>query len=141
MAWDSSEELTVKKVLSSTPAFVILFVLFMVPTYVLPWLGSNSSLSNAASVANGTGVNPLFYVHAAALAILIALTWIRGSSIGKSWLVVLPVVATIFDMMPVLNLIPFVPTILYIITLILGAIGDRATAQAVDSPDAPEVAR
>lgn len=101
---------------ASASNYVILYLLFMVPTYLLSWVGSNSSLILLATL----GTNPFFWMHLIALVFLCLLAHSRGHRIGKPWLVWLPVLALIFDLAPVLNLIPFVPTALHLLAIVLG---------------------
>ncbi len=112
-----------KNLLSKPAIFVILYIVFMIPTYLLPYMGSNSSLLNASGVANGVGMNPLFWLHLLALVVLIALTWFRGGIIGKAWLVIFPFLALVFDLTPGLSSIPLVPTVMHLLAIILGVIG------------------
>lgn len=115
--------------------FFILYLLLMFPTYVLPWLGSTSSVLNAAGVASGVGMNPLWFVHLFSLLCLVGLGWLRGIAASKAWLVVFPTLALVFDLFPFLNWIPFVPTVMHILALVFGVIetnssGAPTTAQS-----------
>lgn len=101
--------------------FVIMYIVTMVPTYLLPYVGSNSSVINGLGVAMGIGFNPAFWFHAGALAILVLITWLRGQLIRKSWLISLPIAASLFDMLPGLSMIPMVPTILHVVAIVSGA--------------------
>lgn len=103
--------------------FFFAYALLMVPTYVLPYFGSNSALLNSVGVAAGVGALPQFWLHLICLYLLIAISWVRGGAIGKNWLPVLPGIAAMFDLMPGLNWIPLVPTALHVATLILGVKG------------------
>ena len=100
--------------------FALLYIVLMLPTYVLPYLGSNSGALNAAGAASGAGLNPLFWVHLIAFALLIAITWSRGAKIDRAWLVIFPVLAAIFDLIPGLNWIPMIPTVMHLLAIILG---------------------
>ena len=111
------------KILGNVAVFIIVYLLFMMPTYVLPYLGSNSSVLNTAGAASGAGLNPALFVHVVALVILIAITYFRGKLIGKNWLIAFPILASAFDLLPVLSLIPFVPTLMHLLAIIFGVIG------------------
>jgi hypothetical protein len=56
--------------LGNAVVFVILYILFMLPTYFLPYLGSNSFVLSAAGVAAGAGINPAFWPHLGSLIVL-----------------------------------------------------------------------
>lgn len=116
-----------KKALANPMVFVVVYVIFMLATYVLPWGGSNSAfIQSTASATNAPQTGHfqfLFWLHAASLGVLCLITWIRGSFVGKSWLVIFPVIAGLFDLMPGLSLIPFIPTVMHICALIMGARG------------------
>ena len=106
---------------TSLPAFLIVYIVAMVPTYLLPYLGSNSAVLNAAAAAAGLAGTLPFWMHLGFLWILISCAMFRGVAIERNWLPALPVIAAAFDMLPGLNLVPFVPTGLHVATLILGA--------------------
>ena len=118
------------KFLANAPAFVILYILFMLPTYYLPYVGSNSSVLNAAGVSAGVGLNPAFWVHLGSLLALVAIAWFRGKYVGKGWLVIFPILAAIFDLMPGLSLIPLIPTLMHLLAIILGVVGAKAIVPA-----------
>jgi hypothetical protein len=105
--------------LGKTAPFAVLYVLFMLPTYLLPFLGSNWT----AMYATGAGAGkfpPATLLHAAALLILITLAFARGRVIGKTWLVMFPILAAVFDLMPGLSSVPLVVSALHILVIILG---------------------
>jgi hypothetical protein len=118
------------KFLANAPVFVILYILFMLPTYYFPYLGSNSSALNAMGAAAGAGLNPAFYWHLIALLLLIGITWARGAYMGKKWLVIFPILAAVFDLVPGLSMIPLVPTVMHLLAIILGVIGASSVGVA-----------
>lgn len=101
-------------VLLNPAVFVVAYAIFLIPTYILPYIGSNSSVINTATAASGLGLNPAFYAHLTALAILVLI----------SWLAALPRAAAMFDLLPGLSLVPMVPTILHVVAIILGVKDD-----------------
>jgi hypothetical protein len=108
--------------LGEPATFLVSYILVMLPTYVLPWLGSTSLLLRAAAEASGQH-NPfpwLFLAHALAWGALCALAYVRGRRIGHDWLPVFPVIGGVFDLVPGLNWIPLIPTILNICCMVLG---------------------
>lgn len=104
--------------------FVIAYILLMLPTYALAFLGSNSVVVGAIA----GGMTPMFLLHIALLTILVVVTWFRGSFIDKKWLVIFPIMATVFDMVPGLNLIPLIPTFMHLLAIILGVALTKTTA-------------
>jgi hypothetical protein len=106
------------EVMGSTPVFVVLYLLFMLPTYILPWVGSNATLLPPL-LGEGSGM-PYFWLHLLALVALVAIAWFRGLAKGKPWLILFPVGAAVFDLTPGLTWILFVPTILHSMTLVFG---------------------
>lgn len=121
---------TIKKALGNAPVFVIAYIIFMVPTYVLPYMGSNSSVVGALGAVAGAGINPAFWPHIGSMLILCFLCWVRGAYVGKAWLVIFPVLAIAFDFMPGLSAIPFVPTVMHLLAIIMGVVGAKAVASA-----------
>ena len=100
--------------------FFLAYVLFMIPTYVLPYFGSNSILANGLSSTLGLGLLPQFWLHALALYSLIVICWIRGTRIETPWLAVFPALAALFDLVPTLNWIPLIPTACHVAALVIG---------------------
>jgi hypothetical protein len=115
-----------QKILGNTVVFAILYIVLMIPTYLLPYMGSNSSILNATSA----GMNPFFWLHLSILIILAVVTWFRGSNIDKKWLLIFPILALVFDLVPGLSSIPLVPTVMHLLAIILGVVG---TKQAIAS--------
>ena len=125
-----------KKFLNTTGGFVVIYLCLMIPTYILPYFGSNSVIANGAGavvdVATG-GKSSIFthfpfILHLAFLLGLCYVSFIRGGIISKKWLVVFPIVAVIFDLTPGLSAIPFIASILHILAIVLGVVGiNKAT--------------
>lgn len=104
--------------MASGSSYLWLYILVMVPTYVLPYFGSNSVVIGAVT---GGATLPAFLVHLACLIALCVFARMRGQIIGKGWLVALPVVAAVFDLVPLLNWIPLVPTAFHVAAIVIGA--------------------
>ncbi len=99
-------------------AFALLYAFFMVPTYVLPYFGSNSLVMNAL-----TGMaNVAFFIHLFALLILMGIAFLRGWRIQRRWLVVFPFLAMLFDLVPGLSIVPMVPTAMHALAILFGVI-------------------
>jgi len=111
-----------KQTMANRYSFVGLYLALMVPTYVLPYFGSNSLLVNI--IAAGAGVTLLLLLHIACLGALCVLARYRGMHISKTWIVTFPVIAAVFDIVPGLSLIPLVPTVMHVCALIIGASGE-----------------
>lgn len=120
----------VMRIVGSTVGFALLYVALMVPTYVLPYLGSNSALAGAFGAVVGKGVMPQTWAHLWFLASLILIAWMRGASTDKGFLPAISFCAALFDMTPVLNVIPLVPTVLHVVTLAIGVSGKAADRDA-----------
>ncbi len=108
--------------------YVLIYLVFMVPTYLIRYLGA---LAIFADTDRGDfiadSINTMLLI---CLIALIVIALIRGLAIGKSWLVVFPVIALVFDF--VLVFVPLVPTVMHILALVLGSITDnsRKTSRA-----------
>ena len=100
--------------------FAVLYILLMLPTYYLPYTGSNSAILGGLGQATEAGIHPYFWLHLLALIALIIITWLRGSQVDKKWLVIFPILATLFDLAPALNFIPLIPTVMHLFAIILG---------------------
>lgn len=115
-----------QRLMKSTPVFLALYLLFMIPTYILPYFGSNSSLGTliGGAVAGWGGMfPPQWWIHMFVLGTLSVIAWARGSVlVGKGYLPIVALLAAIFDMAPVLRAIPLVPTALHVFVLVQGII-------------------
>lgn len=107
-------------VLKNPIAYVSSYIGLMILTYILPYLGSNSSIVNSASAATTGRMNPMFWLHLLILVGLCVLAWYRGGYIDKKYLIIFPLLALVFDLVPGLSLIPLVPTVMHLLAIILG---------------------
>lgn len=113
---------------TNTILFVCTYLVLMIPTYVLPYFGSNSALINGVGSLIGRGMTPQWWMHAWSLVMLMVVASVRGKLINKRFLLVFPLVAAAFDMVPGLNWVPMVPTVMHLVAIILGAMGVVAVA-------------
>jgi hypothetical protein len=116
------------KIIANAPTYVVLYLLFMIPTYLLPYVGSNSAALNAYGKSAGIGFNPAFWWHLVLLLVLCVLAWARGTYVAKTWLIVFPIIASVFDLVAGLNLVPFVPTIMHLCAIIVGVSSQETAA-------------
>lgn len=115
----------------SGPLFAGLYLVGMLPTYLLPYLGSNASLLRGTASAMGvpnTMASWPFVVHVGLLLGLVGLTLARTRPVGKGWVTVFPVLALVFDLTPGLSLIPLAPTAFHVAAIILGVRGAGSAA-------------
>ena len=117
---------SIKQAMGNVGIFVIAYVIFMAPTYLLPYLGSNSSVAQGMAMAAGQSALKIpFILHLLSLLVLCVLAKFRGDAVGKTWLVALPVLALLFDLVPFLSAIPMIPTVMHTVALIVGVIGSK----------------
>ena len=116
------------KFLGNGVLFVLTYIVFMIPTYILPYFGSNSAALNTLGVAADAGINPMTWIHVGAMLVLVTITWFRGSLVDKRWLIIFPVLAMAFDFVPGLSIIPLVPTVMHLLAIIMGVAARPATA-------------
>lgn len=96
----------VQRAIVNGPMYVVLYIFFMIPTYILPYIGSNSVAANAIFAAadqaagGGNGFNVGFLAHLICLSILCLLAWLRGGLVGKQWIIIFPILASLFDLIP-----------------------------------------
>jgi hypothetical protein len=107
----------------STVVFVGSYLLCMLPTYYLPYLGSNSTLVQGMSAAVNGRTMGSFWIHLAFSAALIGIAFCRAPHINKQWLPSIPVMAAFFDLTPGLSSIPLVPTGIHVMAVVFGASG------------------
>lgn len=112
--------------------FIVAYLALMLPTYILPYFGSNSLIINLMGAALTQGMTPQWWAHLWFLAMLAVVAHVRGKWVGKPYLLALPGVALVFDLTPVLSAIPLVPTLLHVLTLVLGTIATVVYKNDVD---------
>lgn len=122
------------KATKSPALYVLIYLPIMALTYVLPYFGSNSLMAavlvdSAKHIPKEAGFTitasqpslaPYTILHILCLSLLVGLAFYRGKFIQRNWLWVVALMAALFDMMPVLSLIPFVPTLFHLATLGFG---------------------
>lgn len=121
----------IKKALGNAPMFVIIYIVFMLPTYFLPYLGSNSAVLHGADAAMGTkALNAAFWLHFGSMLVLCGIAWIRGAHVSRKWLVIFPILAVVFDFVPGLSVIPMIPTFMHLAAIISGIVGAKVVQTA-----------
>ncbi len=88
-------------VTEGSPFFLVLFLIPCALTYI-----------------PGLGFIPGAYIILYAL--MIVACYFRGRAINKIWLILFPVLAALFDIVPLLNFIPLVPTLMNIAAIVTG---------------------
>ena len=139
IGWQPRQVNEMNAIFKGAAGFVIGYLFFMLPTYVLPYFGSNSAIVGAIGDAVGRGFTPQFWLHAWCLIMMVMVNSIRGKNIGKGWLLVLPVLAGFFSV-PGLNLILLVSNVMHLLALVLGAIGSAAVVGDTETPS-PQIGR
>lgn len=110
------QERNMSELMRSGPVFLIIYLGPLLLTYLLPYLGSNSTLINLLTL----GFNPAFWLHFLACAALVVIAYLRGVAIEKEGLAVLPLLAFVFDLAPILNWIPLVPSVFHLAAIVVG---------------------
>ena len=111
-----------KELLGNPVVFALVYFVLMLSTYALPYFRSTfavaSVLAGSQSMFNGAAF--LLGLQVAALAAMAGITFVRGGITGRAWIVIFPLLALVFDIVPILSLIPFVPTVMHLIAIVMG---------------------
>jgi hypothetical protein len=100
----------------SNTKFLIIYLIFMVLTYLWRFAFVGAAFEDGADIEGmGNTMNVLMFLS---YAIMAYVAYSRGKAIGKGYLIAFPIVGAVFDL--ILIFIPFVPTIMNIITIVLG---------------------
>jgi hypothetical protein len=91
--------------LLKTKLFILTYLVLVLPT----------GLADAGIIANSSILYGLSMVG------IWAICLIRGHIIGKYWLVAIPSVAFVFDLMPALAAIALVPYLYHLLAMVIGA--------------------
>lgn len=108
----------------SNVKFLILYIILMVPTYFWRFglIGSVMEGGDDFESRNST-VMVLLLISYVGMAIV---AYSRGKKSGKKYLFAFPIVGGVFDL--ILLFIPFVPTVMNIITIVMGMSDDKEAA-------------
>jgi zinc-ribbon domain len=101
--------------------FFVAYFLTIIPTYILPYSLSNSVAFNEGAAAIFGTYSMQFWWHLSCFPVAMFLAFIRGVRIARPWLIAFPFLAGVFDLIPGLNFIPLVPTIMHAVVLFIGA--------------------
>ena len=105
----------------SNTKFLIIYLIFMTLTYLWRFAFIGAAIDDGANVEDmGGAMNFLMFFS---YAVMSYVAYSRGKEIGKSYLVSFPIVGAVFDL--ILIFVPFVPTIMNIVTIILGMPNDK----------------
>ncbi|MCA9507312.1 MAG: hypothetical protein KC505_02680 [Myxococcales bacterium] len=96
--------------------FFYAYTALITPSYLLPWLGSNSMFANIFSSVARWG----FGVHVTSLCLAALLSFIRGVQLRTPQLALLSLSALVCDLVPLLNWIPLLPTFFHGLAILLG---------------------
>ena len=108
--------------------FVFSYLILIIPSYILPYFGSNSSFVNITSSAFGLGTLPMFWMHLVSLYMSMIVVWFRGIYIDKPWIGIFPFLAAVFDLTPGFNWFALLPTGFHVAAIIAGVSGDTSAA-------------
>lgn len=118
--------------MKSTVWFVLSYIVLTIFTYCARLFFAAGSMATIAAktapndnpfVAIGGGFGGALFGMIVTYLLMILVAYFRGKAIEKKYITIFPVIAGLFDI--VLVFIPFVPTIMNILTLILGCINDN----------------
>ena len=137
------------ELVGNTAIFMGVYFLLAALTYILPYYefaGNVASGLNDMAASMNQAVNEInqmsgaksqvnfqkldtsggtfpFVLHLIALSGIVFITYVKAQQIEKSWIVILPSLAFAFDVLPLISLIPLVPTGLHLATIIITAKG------------------
>lgn len=134
------------RLFGNVPTFALLYILFLTPIYLLPWLTSNSTFHTLAANLPDDA-NPFLWAYVAAAGALIAVAWARGRASRHHWLPALPIAAGAVDLLPYLSLVPALSALFHIAALVLGTVpldvrrdGDKAAPARTPRSPVPVIA-
>ncbi|MBC6907085.1 hypothetical protein DWB84_16700 [Saccharophagus sp. K07] len=121
----------------SNVKFLILYIILMVPTYFWRFglIGSAMDGGDDFENLNNTAM-VLLLISYVGMAVV---SYFRGKGSGKKYLFAFPVVGGVFDL--ILVFIPFVPTVMNIITIVMGMSDDKESAgdTSINKTDREEI--
>ncbi|WP_159084640.1 hypothetical protein [Dongshaea marina] len=107
--------------------FILLYIIPMLFTYVVRWVAFG--LSADTGFQDGPNVGGITIWLIVLYAIMIFATHSRGKANDRSWLIVLPIIGALFDIL--LGFIPLVPTVMNILVLIFGCMDAKQPTEII----------
>ena len=120
----------INKALSNATAYVVIYILFMIPTY-LTHVDSSSTISSSDLGVNM--VTMCLLLHMGSMLMLCYICFIRGKLISKSWLVFIPLIAIAFEFLPALSAIPLVPSVYHLLAIVIGSSATASSSIQCDT--------
>lgn len=120
----------------STGAFLAMFLIPFILTYVVGWLSPFLGLGSLGAAMAGDDTFSWSWLAgkaflAALYICMAAASFLRGAANDTKWALAFPLAAGVFDIAPLLSWIPFVPTVLNVIALVVGVRGGTTTVPTV----------
>ena len=100
----------------SNVKFFVIYLFFMVLTYLWRFYFFGVAIEGGFDIENIK--NSMHILMALSYAIMSYVAYRRGKIIGKGYIAAFPIVGAVFDL--ILVFIPLVPTVMNIITIVLG---------------------
>lgn len=106
LAMQSLRGRAMHKAISNSKIFMLIYLILLLPTY---W-----GLADSGAIEPGS----IFYILS--MAAIFAICMIRGEMIAKKWLVLIPLVAFLLDLMPAFSAISFTTYLYHLLAMIIG---------------------
>ena len=112
----------------SSGKFIIIYVLFLAPTYIWGWvfglgaIGASMDGAMASEEIADTAVYGRMILMAISYVVMAFVAYRRGLANNRRYLVAFPIIGAVFDLF--LAFIPFVPSVFNFLGLILGGMSN-----------------
>ena len=112
----------------SSGKFIIIYVLFLAPTYIWGWvfglvaMGASMDGAMASEEIADTAVYGRMFLLAISYVVMAFVAYRRGLANNRRYLIAFPIIGAVFDLF--LAFIPFVPSVFNFLGLILGAMSN-----------------
>lgn len=116
--------------MKKTFVFVLSYLVLFALSYAWPLIsnvGVLGAMSSTSSSFQGIALGGKFFGSLIIYVLMMLVAWFRGVAIGKKYLPVFPFIAGFFDL--VLVFIPFVPTVMNLLAIVMGVIVEKSNHQ------------
>ncbi len=115
----------------SSMKFLTIYLIAMFPTYIYRWFFVAGAIADASAGGNNASAlgSTATILLAISYAVMIFVSYKRGISNDRKFLVAFPVAGAVFDIF--LGFIPFIPTLFNILAIVFGVMkGNNETKNA-----------
>jgi hypothetical protein len=119
-SWNETKETwnEISRQVAQPLPYAVLHILLAILLFRLAWAQFETHMFGTVDPTGLRIPTDLFYWMCLAWLIVVGLVYLRGKAIRHAWLVIFPLLGAVFSLMPDLNWVPLLPTVLNVVCII-----------------------